>query len=127
MAHFLIADDSHEKIVFLKKMLKRADWQGEILTAFTTEDAKALIDSHSDIAAAFVDYYMPSENGPAVIKYLKETCPRVHIALVSSSDSAKNGKEARDAGAEATVCTSYREDEVERQLFDLLEDWKGAR
>ncbi len=126
MVHFLIADDSHEKISFLKKMLKRADWQVEILTAFTTEDAKALIDAHPDISAAFIDYYMPSEHGPAVIKYLKAACPQAHVALVSSSDSKGNSQEALAAGAETTVCTSYPEDELEKQLLDLLEEWKAA-
>ena len=126
MSCFLIADDSSDKISFLKQMLSRAAWEGEVLVAMTTEDAKTLIDAHSDITAAFVDYYMPSENGSAVIKYMKATAPRAHVALVSSSDSKANALEASAAGAEATVCTSYRQDEVERRLLDLLEEWKAT-
>ncbi len=123
MKTFLIVDDSHEKILFLRAMLKRADWKGEILEAMTTEDAKAMIDAHPEISAAFVDYYIPSGNGPVIIAYLKAKNPQARIALVSSGDSAKNSEEAKTAGAETVICTGYESDVVEDQLLTLLREW----
>lgn len=120
---FLIADDSHGKIDFLRSMLSRVGWNGDIVVAETTEEAMRLIDTHPHISAAFIDYYIPSENGPSVIAYLKKRNPAAKIALVSSADSAKNSKQARDAGAEAVVCTSFRSDVVEQAIVDLLHSW----
>ena len=121
MPIFLIADDSPEKTEFLQGVLARAAWQGEVLTADTTEDAMAIIDEHP-IDAAFIDYYIPSGNGPCVIAYLKRMRPLARIALVSSSANADNFARAKAAGAEATVCTFPREDAEER-LLELLGGW----
>ena len=120
---FLIADDTPAKLQFLVKLVERA-WKFEILTAETTEDACALIEQNPDIAAAFIDYYIPSANGPSVINYLKEKIPTARIALVSSSDNAKNAAEAKAAGAERVICTSDRGDEVERVILGLVEEWQ---
>jgi DNA-binding NarL/FixJ family response regulator len=120
---FLIADDSDEKTAFLQKLAKQV-WEGEILVATTSEASFAIIDAHPDIRAAFVDYYIPSTNGPAIIRYLREKIPSAHIVLVSSSSNPRNAAEAREAGADAVVCSSDHGDEVEKQLLDLLEEWK---
>lgn len=124
MPSFLIADDSQGKIEFLRNMLLRAKWQGKILIAMTTQEACELIDAHPDISAGFIDYYIPDENGPSVIRYLRQKNPTTKIALVSSADSEENAEEARRAGAMAVVCTSLRLDIVERRLLELLEDWQ---
>jgi DNA-binding NarL/FixJ family response regulator len=79
------------------------------------------------ITHAFVDYYMPSERGPAVIAHLKRTNPAARIALVSSADNAENKEEAMRAGAEAYVCTSWPADEVEGALMGLLAEWAVNR
>lgn len=124
MASFLIADDSPQKIQLLMHFLKKARWEGPILTAETTEDAMQLIDDHPDIGFACIDYYMPSENGPAVIHHLHTQNPNAHIALVSSSDKQSNYDEAKAAGAETCLCTTYASDVVERTMMELLEEWK---
>lgn len=126
MTSFLIADDSPGKIHFLRSMLTRAGFDGELLIAETTEDAIRLIDGHPNIFAAFIDYYIPSGNGPSVIAYLKKKNPAAKIALVSSADSAKNSAQARDAGAEAVICTTNRSDVVEREILDVLEEWRAT-
>lgn len=120
MPTFLIADDSSEKIFMLQKFLKRAKWQGEILIARTCQEAYHVIDTHDDISAAFVDYYIPKDNGPAIIKALKKKFPLCKIALVSSSDNAKNATEAREAGAEEVICTTHHSDYVEAQLLAFV-------
>lgn len=107
----------------LRQYLKRAKWQGEILVAKTCQEAYHFIDTHDDIAAAFIDYYIPKDNGPAIIRALKKKFPLCKIALVSSSDNAKNAKEARDAGAEEVVCTTYQSDYVEEQLLAIFVIW----
>lgn len=123
MPSFLILDDSPGKMEFLRRIVLRAKWQGDILTAVTTEEACALIDAHPEISASFVDYYVPEKNGPSVIRYLKTKNPQAKIALVSSSDSEANAEEARRAGATAVVCTSLQLDIVERRLLEVLEEW----
>lgn len=126
MKTFLITDDSREKILFLQHMLKRAKWKGDLLIAETTEEAKALIDAHPDISAAFIDYYIPSENGPAVIAYLRQKRPQSRIALVSSADNVENTARAKKAGAEAAICTTHQSDFVEREVLSLLQAWMGS-
>lgn len=123
MASFLIADDTPAKTAFLKSLLVRAGWQGLILDAESTEQAAALIAMHPDIAYAFVDYYIPSHNGPWVIGIIKAKLPDCRIALVSSSDRQSNVDEAMKAGAEAFICTSWQSDEVERAATELLSAW----
>lgn len=126
MSTFFIADDSMEKILFLRHMLTQAGWAGTVVTAMTTEEAKKLIDTNPDIAAAFIDYYIPTENGPSVIRYLKNACPAARIALVSSADNPRNTARAFDAGAEAAICTTRSLELVEQQILDLLQEW-GAQ
>lgn len=119
----LIADDSPGKIVLLQHFLNKAKWDGPVLVAQTSEEAIELIDKHADIGFGFIDYYIPSDNGPAIIHHLKEIHPSARVALVSSSDAQSNYDEARAAGAETCVCTGYQADHVERTLMELLEEW----
>ncbi len=126
MGLFLIADDSPPKRVMLHAALKRARWDGEIMEASTTEEAMALIDGHPSIAAAFIDYQMPSANGPAVIAHLRSTNPAAKIALVTAADNATYEQEARAAGAEAFICTSWTGDHLERVLQETLRHWQAA-
>lgn len=123
MATFLIADDSPGKIHLVQHCLRLAKWPGKIIIAITTEDAMRLIDENPDITGASIDYYIPSQNGPAILRYLKQKIPTAHAALVSSAESTKNKKEAMAAGAEAFVCTTWQSDVVEKALVDLLEQW----
>ncbi len=120
---FLIADDSSGKIALLTSLLEKAHWNGTLYIAQTTKEAMDIIDLDPEINFAFVDYYIPKENGPAVIAYLKKKNPAARIALVSSGDNAKNNEEAKVAGAEAFICTSDEGDRVERVVMELLDEW----
>lgn len=122
---FLIADDSAPKRGMLKMMLRRAQWDGEVVETVTTDDAIARIDARPDIAAAFIDYQMPSTTGIDVIRHLRQTCPRAKIALVTAQDSARYDAEARAAGSDAFVCTSWASDHLERTLLALLDEWRA--
>ena len=122
MKVLLIADDSQNKIMLIQGMLFRHEWKGDVVIAKTTDEAKHLIDTN-DITQVFIDYYIPSQHGPAVIAYLKAKNPHTRIALVSSSDKSENCDEAKVAGAETCVCTSYPADEVERMFATLLSEW----
>lgn len=121
----LIADDSPGKILLIEGMLFRHSWQGNVVIARTTEEAKRLIDAH-DVTHGLIDFYIPSENGPAIIAYLKQRHPASRVALVSSSDTSDNTDAAKKAGAEICICTSYPADEVERAFADLLGEWLEA-
>ena len=121
----LIADDQQHKIDLIRSMLVHLTCDTEPLIAMTTEDAMRLIDTH-DITHAFVDYYIPTKNGPAIISYLKAKNPAAHIALVSSSDNPRRNAEAKNAGAEACICTSDEMDTVEQAFRDLLENWASV-
>lgn len=122
----LIADDSQGKIDLIYLMLAHFGWTIEPLIAKTTEDAMQLIDTNN-ITHAFVDYYIPSKNGPALIRALKEKNPAIRVALVSSSDKKSNWDEAIAAGAEMCICTSYSSDEVGKAFSDVLEAWKNGQ
>jgi DNA-binding NarL/FixJ family response regulator len=119
----LIADDSDAKQMLLEGFVRHSHWKVDLLHATTTEEAKKLIDANPDIAFAFVDYEMPTENGPAVIRYLKERNPAARIALVSSSDSERYTSDALAEGAEKCICTSYQSDEVQQNICGLIESW----
>ncbi|MDO8649653.1 MAG: response regulator [Candidatus Peregrinibacteria bacterium] len=120
--HFLIADDSEAKMFFLASIVKK-HWAGELHRAKSTEEAKKLIDAHPEIAAAFIDYEIPSENGPAVIRYLRGKNPQAKIALVTAFDSPRYGEDAKSAGADAFVTTSQEMHEVAESLENLLQLW----
>lgn len=124
MPHFLVADDSPHKTAMLRDLLTIAQWKDPVLFATTTEEAISLIDEHPDITHAFVDYYIPSGNGPSIIRHLRQKNPSAHMALVSSSGKQSNLEEALVAGAEACVNTSERSDIVERTLLEILHEWK---
>lgn len=119
---FLIADDSQAKLMMLQMLVRHSKKFPDILVAHSTDEAKKLIDDH-DIAAAFIDYEMPTENGPAVISHLKKKHPHAHVALVTSFDSGGYEEAARAAGAEAFVCTTDEEKEVKDKLENLLLEW----
>lgn len=123
MPAFLIANDSPEKILMLKHYLNVAGWTGEMLTAATCAEAYDILAGRSDLTAAFVDYYIPDDNGPAIIRRIKTKFPSCRVALVSSADDASNASESRSAGAEAVLCTSYRSDQVETAVLELLAGW----
>lgn len=120
--HFLIADDSDGKAMMLETIVKRWNSDAEVVRATSTEQAKELINAHQ-IAWAFIDYEMPSENGPAVIRYLAQRQPHCRIAMVSSSNAPEYRADAANAGAEAYICSSFASDEVERALMELLSEW----
>jgi DNA-binding NarL/FixJ family response regulator len=122
---FLIADDSSAKRDFLRRFVqKQLDVQ--ILFASCTEQTKNIVNEHIEIAAAFIDYEMPSEQGPAVIAYLKERNPNCHIALVTSADSAEYKRDAEEAGADEFICTGWELNRVEETLNTVLAKWKDS-
>ena len=120
----LIADDSEAKQMMLQGLVHHCHWTVVILTASSTEEAKKIIDSNPDVAFAFVDYEMPTQNGPSIIRYLKKINPSARVALISSSDSDRYVTDAKAAGAEKCVCTSYQSDVVAGQIGELIEQWK---
>lgn len=120
----LIADDSPGKIVLLQHFLNKVKWDGPILVAQTSEEAIELIDEHADIGFGLIDYYIPSDNGPAIIHHLKDRHPSARVALVSSSDAKQNFNEALAAGADTCICTTYASDTVEKTILELLEEWR---
>lgn len=122
MPTLFIVDDSQEKREMLRAVAAR-HWSGEIKEAVTTDEAVALLSSLPDLAAAFIDYYIPSANGPAVIRAVREAFPQAKIALVSSADNTENAAEARGAGADAVVCSTLPD--AESRLADLLTEWQA--
>ena len=123
--YLLIADDSPEKIDFLLKAIHAAEWDIDVATALTTEDAHEVMKKRR-VDFAFVDYYIPNRNGPWAIERLKDRNPDARVVLVSSSKKPSNLQEALDAGAEATICTSDPAHVVAAQLDNLLREWKES-
>ena len=121
----LIADDSPEKTDYLLKAIHASEWDVEIATAATSGEAYEIM-RRRRVDFAFVDYYIPDDNGPRIIERLKNRNPDARVALVSSSKKTENLEKARRAGAEATVCTSDPAHVVAAQLDDLLRAWMGG-
>ena len=122
MKSFLIADDSDGKMMLLEALIKKSGLEVDIYWARSTEIAKKLIDEHKP-AFAFIDYEMPTELGPAVIKYLRKAVPEAKIAMVSSSNSEKYQSDAADAGADTYICSSFEPDLVAENVLNLLLEW----
>jgi CheY-like chemotaxis protein len=127
MPTFFIADDSPIKTGFLQHCLAAFGWSGEVLTARSTEEAKRVIDSTAAIDAAFIDYYIPSENGPAIISHLRTAFPSCQIALVTSSENPDCSTDAKAAGADACVDCVSEGERTQRAIEDLLLVWKVER
>lgn len=123
MRTFLIADDNDAKAMWLEAMVKKSGITKTVIRARNTEDAKRLIDEHQP-GYAFIDYEMPSENGPAVIAYLREKVPDAKIAMASSSNSEAYQDDAEAAGSDVYICTSFKEEEVVDSIMNVLAEWK---
>lgn len=119
---FLIADDSPEKIDYLLKAIHATEWDIEVVTALTTEDAYDIMRKRR-VDFAFIDYYIPNDNGPHLIERLKNRNGDARVALVSSSKKPSNITEAMDAGAETTLCTSDPAHVLASQIDTLLREW----
>lgn len=120
---FLIADDSPEKRALLYALVKHSPWKGDILQAADTGSAIQMIEQHPNIAGAFIDYNMPKDNGPAVIRALRKANPIAHIALVTAADSALYRSEAIAAGADNIVSMTSTSVDAHAMLQGLLRDW----
>jgi len=124
MRTFLIADDSAAKMMMLVPMVEHAGIADEIITAKTTQEAKSVIDN-TVIDFAFIDYEFPTENGPAVIAYLRGKQPNAKIALQTSANSESYKQDAFSAGATEFICTTLPMDEVEQIVTGVLTKWKA--
>jgi CheY-like chemotaxis protein len=125
MSTFLIADDSHDKIFMLRGVLKAGGWTGDVIVAHPSEQAIQLIDSTKEIDAAFIDFYIPTHNGPAIIRCLREKFPNAHIALVTSAHNERNYQAATDAGADKTICST--DAWSEETLMKTVREWREER
>lgn len=123
MSAFLVADDSATKAQYLMNLVDRHLDEIHLIGAMTTEEAKEAIDANPDIIAAFIDYEIPTENGPAVIRYIKEKLPKCLVACVTGSSREEHRQNATGAGADKFVCTAIRSDQLEKTLSDILLEW----
>lgn len=124
MVTMLIADDLPSKLFMLETLVKKSGIAEKILTAKNTDDAKKLIDENH-IDCAFIDYEMPSEDGPAVIRYLHSKNPHALICLETASDNETYEHNGYEAGAAEFICTSYAEEEVVEKINRVLDLWKA--
>lgn len=120
---FLIADDSPGKREFLEMFVEK-QMDVELIIAVNSEQAFERIHEHMEIPFAFIDYEIPSQNGPAIIKELRKQHPRCKIALVAASSTAEYKKNAEEAGADAYICTSWPLDKTESAITNLLAEWE---
>ncbi len=120
---FLIADDNDAKALWLEAMIMKSGIAKKVIRVKTTDEAKEVIDKEKP-EAAFIDYEMPSEDGPAVITYLLQQNPSAKVAMVSSSNSSNYQADAKAAGSHTYICTSFEEEDVVEKVMDTLEEWK---
>lgn len=119
----LIADDSASKRELLRHYVEKL-LDVEIVEATTSDEAMHLIDQHVEIAAGLIDFEIPPENGPAIIRYLKHRNTDALIALATSAGPGGDYEaQARAAGAEAFISTSWDIVHMEEVLTTLLAGW----
>lgn len=123
MSSFLIADDSLGKLQWLSTHVEKANLGLAILAASNTDEAKRLIDKE-EIVAGFIDFEMPSEGGPAVMKYLREKYPKSLITCTTSGNSDYYRDGAASAGVDEFVCTASWVGDPDARISDLLVEWK---
>lgn len=122
---FLIADDSPQKTDFLLKAIRAEEWDIEVATAATSEEAHAVMKKRR-VDFAFIDYYIPNRDGPWIIARLKDRNPNAQVALISSSKKPSNFAEAMAAGAETCICVSDPAHVVAAQLSALVGRWRAS-
>lgn len=103
-------------------LVDRALPEVRMIGATTTDEAKAVIDAQQDIFGAFIDYEIPTENGPAVIAYLRKKFPSCRIACVTGGGESYR-RSATDAGADAFITTAAQADTVEKIILEILGLW----
>jgi CheY-like chemotaxis protein len=113
MKTLLIADDSQYKIDFLLAAIKISVSPDPIPIeiARTTEEAIDLLLSNQSIAAGFIDYEIPSRNGPHIIRAWREleatkARPTAFICLETRSGGttfSDYSTKALEAGADEAI------------------------
>ncbi len=112
MKPLLIADDSQDKIDFLRDMIANVPelFDVEVVTAMTTEDALEKL-STREFGAGLIDYNIPSHNGPHIIREWRKmekernTGPARVILFTSAGGDlfADYEREALEAGADHAI------------------------
>lgn len=119
---FLLADDFAPKRSFLQSFIEK-QLDVELLLATTSEEAFERIHEHMEITFAFIDYEIPTQNGPSIIKELTKQHPNCKVALVTASPGETYKQNALDAGATGYICTTWPLDQTESAITHLLDQW----
>lgn len=90
----LIVDDDrsvHDITNMALESMNFSDFELEVLTAYTSEDAKILLDEHDDIALALIDVVMETpEAGLELVDYIRKELKNDFIRLIIRTGQAND-------------------------------------
>lgn len=82
----IIADDEEEVHIMTKMVMRKFQYQDrpmELLTAYSGEQTKALMQEHEDVAIVLLDVVMEHENsGLEVVKYIREELKNPFVRII---------------------------------------------
>ncbi len=82
----IIADDEEEVHIMTKMVMRKFQYQDrpmELLTAYSGEQTKALMQQHDDVAIVLLDVVMEHENsGLEVVKYIREDLKNPFVRII---------------------------------------------
>jgi len=95
----LIVDDHPVVRDGLSKLLKSSEPDIEVLLAADFAEGVAIAGLHVDVDAVFLDLNLPGLSGPAAVREFGQRCPALPLIVLSSSEDARDVRDALAAGA----------------------------
>jgi DNA-binding NtrC family response regulator len=99
-ALLLIEDDALQRQMIAEQLKHHIPHQ--LLIASTGRQAWQMIQQHSpylDIVAAFIDVYMPGEDGLTLLSQFRERLPKTPVIMLTASDSVELAVKSMQMGA----------------------------
>jgi DNA-binding NarL/FixJ family response regulator len=120
MISFLIIDDHPLFREALGNAVRLAHPDARILEAMSIKGALNILASEQDIDLALLDLFLPDATGFSGFLRLRETCPRLPVAIVSSEEDQQVIREALSLGAAGYLPKSTSKSELSLSIERVL-------
>lgn len=111
----LIADDNHQDVFLAREAISDLGMPTTVLVAYDGLQAMEGIDLHKP-DVVLLDLKMPRMNGMEVLAKLKSYTNKPYIIVLTTSDSAKEIKEAMELGADAYMVKPFEAHDFEAKI-----------
>src|SRR5262245_7238269 len=120
MAGFLIIDDHPLFGEALGNAIRISRPDAKIFETTTIEEALAILAAEPAIDLALLDLLLPAVVGFSGFRRLRDRCPELPIAIVSSDEDKRTIREALDMGAAGYLPKSTSVNELSKAIERLL-------